>query len=574
MNPRSLTILVWVTFAVRTVPGSTLEVTHAFHRLADESDTGMTSVFLFNPGNTATTVSELRVNDSPVPREAFDNQQLWNTLWPNPVPPKGQSVLRFKWPSRTRRPINVRFYTSDGQELKSIVQPRNPPLRIVGIGFSRDLANVVVHARAEGLPHLDQIRCWVNGRKTTVTKVLWPEDAVSSPDVPSSVGTRSTYCINTALDEALELGVAAFVRIEAVAGPQTVRAEECAKALNAFPILAENGKGYTELGIKPSNVRNYFEGLAALDAHASLRGPDFIRLLTCPMHRHGGYRQAAGEIARRARVGRHRAPRAFLLTHLCKAKQKEGAFVFGPMTDAVITNIVESPPQPRPEGAVKPQHPSQVLAAAYTAAMSPRPWFALAPLVADTRILHLRDRPPTADEFRATAFYALSRGAAGVIYRGANKIDSLASPFLAAAVRQLNAELRATGPLLTTARTITDGWCDDKNVEVKVFWGPPDACLILAINHDWLFDVKSGGLRRVRFDGKKNLSARFRVPADLFVVRIEAIHGSGSRDVVFETRDHGAVTFKIPNLEVGGFYRAALKESLSPPRNIERATEP
>lgn len=556
------------TYGRTTAPSdSALSVDHIVHRLASNRDTGTTLLFLSNETEVATTITGVVLNDvglstrtllqgltaeNETPDQTrdlrgwmssgpdLDERLMWYSVLPNPVPPKGTSALRMKWAFQTRRLIKIVVKTAAGREIHRALKPENPALEVLRIGFDEDLSGVYVHLKRNGIVSPKRARLWLDGSEIAAQAVFASETATSPPEAFWTVGGETTDCVWARFKRPRKEGQPILVKVEIEADRKYVTAE-VVRALTHFSVTVDNGKVVQDL--TPWSGKS--------EASARL-----TQILICPTHRHRSYRGAAAKILSRKEDLYRQEPHTICVTHVCKDHQEEGGSVFGPLNDLVITNVAEGAVEATKGVRGGWEHPSQRLASVFSAAMAPRPWIALVDLDKDERLPLFSHRRPSPDEVRMLIYYAISRGAGGVHYRSVPGEDE--APVLLAAVRKINRELEAIGPLLCMGCPANLGSTDDEKVEAATILCGPEAIVLMLINHDWEVPQLLDEYLPTRYHPRKNVRMTLRLPSRLKLKRIEPV--GSAPEVGTPVVEGDRVSFSVPEVRTCNVYRVLLSE--------------
>jgi hypothetical protein len=192
----------------------------------------------------------------------------------------------------------------------------------------------------------------------------------------------------------------------------------------------------------------------------------------------GDHRRAGDETVRRCLAYLQTDRVAPTGIHICRTSAEKGYFLFGEAADSVRMNpfirSVYFRPSPK-----SPEHVAQWLTALAKRGCQPRPLFTVLDLTTLPTGEHRRSS--VACTPRLGAYYVISRGSKGLLYRGLGAW--LTKGENRAAVASLNAEVQQLKPLLTIAEPYGRVPTSDPRAEATLLMCGDQGALLLAINH-------------------------------------------------------------------------------------------
>lgn len=483
-------------FATDNGAAAGLVLHHAYFRRPSGLDTGTVVVFLHNGGRESARVAEVSLDGVPLAvRGVFDaadpadgdgkprlrvhldpsmalsaRRVLWAYLDPNPVPPGGTAALRLKLAEKPSRPLSVSLRTATGAVLRRALAPRPAKLRISHLAFGdhrRRLFITLVNQSPQTL-HLD--RLWVNGEDRVDHLSLRPREFPSKEKTP-------LVCV---LPDSLPLGGSVTVKVTTREGEA---AAERARAFSYFALSADGG------GTGPAGV--HLDAQAFTDVYArNVEKTTGVTkcIFVCPMHAFAGdLRRAGDEAVRRGLAYRRRDPVAPTSIHICRSSAEKGYVLFGEAADSVRMNPFLRSAYFRPDPDA-PEHVAQWRTALAKRGCQPRPLFTVLDLARCSPPDAARGEPAITP--RLGAYYVLSRGSKGLLYRGLGAW--MKAPRRRAAIAALNAELQALKPLLAVAEPFGRLKTSEPCVEAVLLLCGDRGALLLLLNHTRLPEAAGG----------------------------------------------------------------------------------
>lgn len=603
-----------------------VQLDSAYHRTFDQSDNGTTFLFLRNDLERPVRIERVFLNDLPLPpivtsttdRIRFsptadigtstalpateprcEDHLTWYDVFPNPIPAKGICTIKMRWNYRPRLPISFKCETSENQWIRTLIPLTNPPILLSYIGFSPSRDRVYVYAENTGNVECVLRRVWLNGKdvttRTDCRQLRLPaRESVESPGARRRHDSQTCAVIDSGgpLDE----GEYCTVKLEFSSSNSLTRVETAqatVRVRTGFPIGLELGSWVPESTLKLRPIGCKFEDLAFQERKVR---PVFCRLLVCLAHKHGLPRAAGKKTLTRLYQVRASDALCPAAIHLCKLRQQEALRTYGAIADWVLTNIAESEvSRPRADTASVHPHPSQRLAGYYSRVNAPRPWLALMALTPDLRIPRFAKRPPGPEEVRMLAYYGLSRGARGLVYRFNSKSPRDAK--VLSQVRQLNEEIAGVGDWLCAGQPVDRARSSTSGIEAVTYQIGYEGLLLMVINHKR--DVQPvAGIRsrkslrqKIQEEGEelvkddpllsdlarkrpdllpktarelppvwlpqKNVEIVVRLPAGTDFQALEAVRGGASPARIIGTSE-GTITLQIHEVETAEMYRILL----------------
>ena len=462
-----------------------LELHHVGFRCPSGLDTGTVEVFLHNKGADPCAVTEVILDGVPLPvRGVYDasdppgrppgrriqvyldpsmalsgKRALWAYLDPNPLPPGALGVLRLKFAEKPSRLINVALKTRDGQVLQKVIPPENATFRLTGIVFDESCRKLYVYAenKTAGALHFDRV--FVDGQDATESALLLP------PELPA--GEKAPIVV--ARPEGWQRGPYVLVKVTTTEG---TTAAERDRAVAYFAVGVESGGGPAGLSLDSIPFSDPYT--QSLDKTAGRTKYIF----SCPMHAYGGdLRRCGDEIVRRHLAYSAGDPVAMTGVHICRTAVERGCFLFGEAADSVRANPFVQSAYFRPSRE-HPEHSAQWLTALAKRGCQPRPLFTVLDLSGCPLPEH--DRQGIGFTPRLGAFYVLSRGARGVLYRFG---DWLKDPENSAQIAALNAELQSLKTYLAIAEPFGTTSTSDPRAEASLLMCGDRGALLVVVNH-------------------------------------------------------------------------------------------
>ncbi|HUT01310.1 MAG TPA: hypothetical protein VM031_02555 [Phycisphaerae bacterium] len=526
-----------------------VELRHSSFRCPSGLDTGTVEVFLHNRGAGPAEVVEVTLDGVALPvRGVWDAAEaegkagekrirvyldpsmalsgkrvLWACLDPNPLPADALGVLQLKLAEKASRLVNIGVRTRDGQTLQKVLPPENRKFSLTGIAFaeSRQKLYAYVENKTGGPLHVAQV--FVNGQDVTGSATVLPAELPSGEKAP----------IVLPLARPVPEGSFVFVEVTTKEGPAAM---ERGRAASYFAVSVDSG------GAGPAGL--HLDEVPFTDAYTRSLEKTTGRtkyIFSCPMHAYGGdLRRCGDEIVRRCLAYRRLDPVALTGVHICRTAAEKGYFLFGEAADSVRMNPFIQSAYFRPSRE-RPEHVAQWLTALAKRGCQPHPLFSILDLSASPLPEH--ETPGVGATPRLGAFYVISRGSRGVLYRFGSWLQT---PQGRAEVAALNAELQSLKPLLSVAEPYGPVPASTPFAEATLLTCGDLGALLVAINHTGLPQAAGGeGVRRPLRNVKVSIPARGWLSAKE-VSPAPPPEGAASRLVL--AREGDGASFVIPEL--------------------------
>lgn len=527
---------------------TTLQVDYSYLRKLAGLDNGTSHLFLKNTGDRPALITEVFLDDEPLPRQDIlgvgsqpeilpglklqfaesqeDFRIVWYQITPNPVPPGKVADVAVKWAFAPTRIIKIGVTTAKGNSVSDNHPPRTVPLRLTAIRFSGSGSKVFFYVINEGERSIHAQQVFLDSNDVTPEVFpAWPWVALQPAE---------KRCFVFMPNKPLRQGD--YVTVKVTSAEEHI-AESTVRVFAGFPIPYYGGNYCAELSDGDSQV------LQTSLEYAGER--DFIYAMGCPTHAHGTYSEAGSKLV--GAMNRHRSdhPGTPAFVHICKAVQEEGAYLFSEIADFTVHNLYEPYSEELQDPLV---HPTQRLARIAKQAVSPRPMFMNIRNYPDERFDEFKERTVLPEEIRLFVYCGLSCGAAGLFLE-------MDAPYDENKMSQLIGELRAVRNYLSISEPIPGATANHPQVEAALLQAGYDALVLLLINHDHLSRPAVASEEPFEYRAKQDIEVTVNIPQGFsFPFEVNEIEREFKTRVIESVQENRRIRFSVPRIDLTKLY--------------------
>ena len=336
---------------------------------------------------------------------------------------------------------------------------------VSAVRFSQDLKRVLAYVRNDGESPV-ALRAFDlhtrDGRRLDLSETV----AVGAAVAPGNVG-----CLVGTLQEPLHWGSEVFLHVS-TDDPDADGLWAATQAFPGFPIVFEGGRTLPVPGLDRTELLSYERATVWKAPHGRT---GITRVVACPSHHWGSRQRAAAMIVSRCQELHDAGALEGLYpyVHFCRARMLETCYELCPASPMTVFNLAscysKDSPVDLPEEAG--EHVCQFATREIVAAAAPHRVLTVIPF-SDVVL-----RQTTVRQARLFAYYALSRGTTGVLFRGAP--SAAGQPEF----ENLLAELARIAPLAAVAYDLGSAAIKEENVEARAFLVGDYGLLVYAIQH-------------------------------------------------------------------------------------------